>query len=85
MGQVLGVLRRCSARVRAGFVLFCLGKAAEIGGASLEGALPAVAAAAGAAMEVVALVMVWSGLEGFMAGSIAGLEETQGQGPPKDE
>lgn len=82
--RVLSLLRRYSSRVRAGFVLFVLGKAAEVGGAGLEGALPAVATAVGVAMEICALVMVWSGLEGFMVATTAGFEENRGEEPPAE-
>lgn len=84
MNPILRLLRRYSGRVRAGFVLFVLGKAAEVGGRGLEGAYPAAAAAVGVGMEICALVMVWSGLEGFMAASVAGFEEVQEEEPPAE-
>jgi hypothetical protein len=82
MAGVSGLLRRHAARVRAGFVLFVLGKAAQVGGTSLGGALPAVVAAVATALQVAALVMVWTGLEGFMAGAVAGFEQGQEEKPP---
>jgi hypothetical protein len=83
MDAILALLRRHAARVRAGFVLFVLGKAVQVGGASLGGAYPAVAAAAAVVLQVAALVMVWTGLEGFMAGTVAGFGQTKGEGPPE--
>ncbi|MDP2871039.1 MAG: hypothetical protein Q8P31_00625 [Bacillota bacterium] len=79
MPDVLRVLRRSAARVRAGFVLVAIGETLRFGGFSLPGALPALAGTIGIVCDLLAVVMVWSGLEGFMSGVVAGFT------PPRDE
>lgn len=75
-------LRRSAARVRAGFVLVVIGEGLRWGGFSLPGAVPALAGTVGLVCDMIALAMVWSGLEGFMAGVLAGFEGPGDEEPP---
>lgn len=82
MPGILRALRRSAARVRAGFVLLVLGEGLRFGGFSLPGALPAMAGAIGIGCDLLALAMIWSGLEGFMAGVLAGFAIPGDEEPP---
>jgi hypothetical protein len=77
-------LRRSAARVRAGFVLLVIGEGLRWGGFSLPGVVPALAGTIGIVCDILALAMVWSGLEGFMAGVLAGFEGPGEEEPPSN-
>jgi len=83
--DVLRVLRRSAARVRAGFVLVVIGEGLKFGGFNLPGALPALAGTIGIVCDVLALIMVWSGLEGFMSGVVAGFTPPHEEDPTESE
>ena len=78
-------MRRYAARVRAGFVLFLVGEGLRIYSRRLPGAIPAPLALAGTIGLVLAVAMIWTGLEGFMRCSENGFELLGGDSPPDGE
>jgi|GEM_PF-3520627 len=85
MKQVLTGLRRSAARVRAGFVLGLVGQGLRLYSSGLPGALPAPLALAGTIALVLALAMVWTGLEGFMNATVQGFDLLGGEVSPEQQ
>jgi hypothetical protein len=85
MDQVLAVLRRSAARVRAGFVLGLLGQGLRLYSSGLPGALPAPVALAGTIGLVLSVIMVWTGLESFMSATTQGFMASNGESSTEDD
>ncbi len=85
MKQIFAGLTRNAARFRAGVVLLLIGEGLRLYSRQLPGALPAPIALAGMISTILAVVMVWSGLEGFMSLSMQGFDLLNGESPPEDE